>query len=64
MPVHNINNSSVFNCRGMGEGGGVRISRDVGVREEYLKMWGEGVDNKMEGEGGYDFYISAFTGNG
>ena len=63
MPVHNINNSSVFNCRGMGEGG-VRISRDVGVREEYLKMWGEGVDNKMEGEGGYDFYISAFTGNG
>ena len=44
--------------------GGVRISRDVGVREEYLKMWGEGVDNKMEGEGGYDFYISAFTGNG
>ena len=36
----------------------------MGVREEYLKMWGEEVDNKMEGEGGYDFYISAFTGNG
>ena len=52
----------------------------VGVPEKYLKMRGGhnkitlreywnytikwGVDNKMGGGGGYDFYISAFTGNG
>ena len=30
---------------------------------DYTKKWG--VDNKMgERGGGYDFYISAFTGNG
>ena len=47
----------------MGEGGG---HNKMTIREywDYTIKWcGVGVDNKMGGEG-YDFYISAFTGNG
>ena len=64
--------SSVLNCKGG------QISRGVGVPEKYLKIMGEGLTLREHWDyttkwgagltikwgGSYDFYISAFTGNG